>query len=151
MGLSSRHHRCKRGYGWILALLSRHYLFIFYFFQILLFLSWCIIAGSRGRVLAYGGNSGFFLWSSVIPWLIFLVIFVLMMLNLHTKIARFINIHITVSYLSFLNIFCLLFISSIVQSKRMSNKPTFSSRFSLVKLSCYSTTEHTTFVLFNVT
>lgn len=65
----------------------------------LLFLSWCIMAGWRGEFVYYGGvggNSGFFLWCTVIPWIIFLVVFALMLFNVHTKLAQFVNIPVTV-------------------------------------------------------
>ncbi|XP_066933914.1 plasmolipin-like isoform X1 [Clytia hemisphaerica] len=58
---------------------------------VLLFLSWCIMAGWRGEVhwtveIHFEGGSGFYLATTLIPWFILLVVFVLMLFNIHKKI-----------------------------------------------------------------
>uniref|UniRef100_A0A7M6DJZ2 MARVEL domain-containing protein n=1 Tax=Clytia hemisphaerica TaxID=252671 RepID=A0A7M6DJZ2_9CNID len=58
---------------------------------VLLFLSWCIMAGWRGEVHwtvenDFEGGSGFYLATTLIPWFILLVVFVLMLFNIHKKI-----------------------------------------------------------------
>jgi len=72
---------------------------------VLLFLSWCIMAGWRGEVHwtvenDFEGGSGFYLTTTLVPWFILLIVFVLMLFNIHKKIP--INFPITVRFSSFL-------------------------------------------------
>lgn len=87
----------------------------------LLFLCWCIMAGWRDAVHSivasdYSGESGFYLAATVIPWLFFMVFFVIMVLNIHTKLT-FINFPLTIMGNCVFWAVLLLISSSIVADK----------------------------------
>ena len=57
----------------------------------LCFISWCIIAGWRGDVgiIAEGAlesETGYFLFTTVTPWLLYIIIFIMLVLQLQNRI-----------------------------------------------------------------
>jgi len=57
---------------------------------ILLFISWCIMAGWKGDVSSpeisvIESQVGFFLFSTVTPWLIYILLFIMLVLQLHNN------------------------------------------------------------------
>jgi len=61
------------------------------------------MAGWRDAIwwnTGYAGNTGFFLSTTLIPFFIFIALFILMMLNLHAIIGRVINIQLSVSIIA---------------------------------------------------
>ncbi|XP_066927077.1 plasmolipin-like [Clytia hemisphaerica] len=69
---------------------------------VILFLCWTIIAGWRTQVhpyigVYYEGNTGYYLTTTIIPFLILLTVFVLKMLRLHKKIPKIVNWSLTMA------------------------------------------------------
>lgn len=89
--------------------------------MVLLFLAWCIMAGWRGDVLFWfadriAGATSFFLFTTVAPWLLLIVIFFVLLFGLHTKLT-IINWPISLAINCCIWAFLLLISSSVVASK----------------------------------
>jgi len=61
--------------------------------MVLLFLSWCIMAGWRNDVNidlfsgSYNSKTSFFLFTTVFPWLLFIILFVILILGINKRLT----------------------------------------------------------------
>merc|ERR1712002_1284848 len=88
---------------------------------ILFFISWCCMADWKGSVsdetiLLIQNPAGFFLFTTVFPWLMYIAFFVILILGLHHYFAR-VNWPLTFAVNCCIWAFLLLISSSIVASK----------------------------------
>jgi len=88
---------------------------------ILFFISWCCMADWKGsvddNVIAHlQDNAGFYLFTTVVPWLIYIVFFIILILGFHHKFER-VNWPLTFAVNCGVWAFLLLISSSIIASK----------------------------------